>query len=222
MKQPPVYTGTIGVLAGAGPFAGVRTLERILAKAVDEGATSDEHFPQVLCWSTPMLGIAVDGRIEAGPGTLTAALDSLGGAGADVIGIACNSAHRMLAHQKRPGQVIDLIDELATAAAATGATRVGLLAASGALDSKLHATAFTKAGLTVTVPDRAGQQAVDAAIAGAVASGRSGDLTPVARTLDVELVVLGCTELDAGCCNGVACLDSVDVLAEALLDAVRP
>lgn len=214
----PVFTRNVGVLGGAGPFAGARTVTEIMRAAAAAGARTDDEFPTVVCHSNPNLGIGADGATDwSTAGALEDAVSALIASGAGIVGIACNSAHRALNSRRQPS-VVDLPAAIAAACATTGATRAGLLAASATLRSGMHANALEASGIEVVTPDASHQAAVDAAIIEATWAGRCPDLTAVAATLEqVDCVVLGCTELDASAVRGRRCIDSVEVLAATLV-----
>ena len=124
--------------------------------------------------------------------------------------------------------------------------RVGLLATTGTCRSELFARAFGQAGIEVLLPDQAGQESVMTAIYGPVIGGRraggikagvlDGGISSPRRLLwreagelvdaGAQAVVVACSEISMAvsldrseaAALGAPILDSMDVLADAILD----
>lgn len=235
------YVKTIGVLGGAGPYAPARTHTAIMAAAAGRGAHHDNEFPTVLCHSISTLNIGADGE----PGTdteaqLDAALQTLRAAGADIIGIACNSAHRSVAASSPDVIALPCAVAAAAAAATTGEKVAAVLAASSTITSGIHQRHLANVGVSSRIPPPAAQARIDAAIEFATRYGTCPNLADLVASLDTNLVILGCTELESSAVTGAAgrretgstagggagdatmhVIDSVVVLAEALEAAAR-
>ena len=122
---------TLGVLGGMGPAATLDFLQRLQAYTP---AKSDQDHLRVLVDINPKVPDRNVPGSGAGP-VLAEMAGALRGAGAEVLAIACNTAH---AHadliQRASGlPLIDLIETGAQAAARTGAMRAGVLGTKGAL-----------------------------------------------------------------------------------------
>jgi aspartate/glutamate racemase len=216
MVSRTVGVGSIGIIGGAGAFAGVRCARRVFDLAAEVGAVDDRDFPELRLVSLPGLGVGATGELadpSASRAALATAVAELSAAGCDTIGVACNSAHRL-----ELDGVVDLVDATvdATVRSWRGA-RVAVLSASASRHAGMYRSRFAARGVVVVEPDATQQQMVDAEIAAATATGRCGNLDRVVAGLDADVVVLGCTELDAAAVSNAPTVDSVDVLAAALL-----
>jgi aspartate racemase len=186
---------TLGLLGGMGPAATLDFLTKL--QAFTPAETDQDHIrviadinPQVPDRNVPGSG--------AGP-VLAEMAGALRGAGADVLAIACNTAH---AHadliQRASG--LPLIDMIATAASAardTGAVRVGVLATKGGLKLYREYLAAQAMGLVTLDPER------QAAFMSVLYKIKGGDTGPEARAamaaLAVELIAGGAEAVIAGC-----------------------
>ena len=224
---------TIGVLGGMGPAA-TADFFRSLVAAV--GAVSDQAHPPCFVYSAtwiPDRTAHLTGRAGAedpGP-ALAEAAGKLAAAGADVIAIPCNSAHAYL-DVMRSAVDVPILDMIGLAVKevarrAPDAGRVGILAASGAIQVGLYSRPLEKAGLRPLAPEPTVQAGVMAAIRSVKggATERDPRLTFAAEhlvDLGAEAIIAGCTEvplaLDADAC-AVPVVDAAQVLAAAALRA---
>jgi aspartate racemase len=137
---------------------------------------------------------------------LAAMAAGLAAAGADVLVIACNTAHAWLP-QIAAGAgipVLSMIDAAceALAAASPGARRIGLLAGQGCLDAGVYQDAFAERGWTTVLPGDEAQAAfMDAlyrikggAMGAAERAAFAACVSEVAGA-GAEAIVAGCTEV---------------------------
>ncbi len=240
---------TLGILGGLGPYAHVDLERKLLAAARElAGAVRDQDYPEWILSSvpqTPDRTAAIEGR---GPSPLPWLLRGLRRLeGADLVVVACNSAHHYL-DELRQATGIEILDMIGECAAAVGrrldaGARVGILATTGTLKSGLYHRALVDRGLRPLSPLDAGggeepQQRVMAAIygdsrlpgikaEGPTAAARDA----LARVAAVLVDDLGCQALIAACTEiplvlteaevcGVPLVDSVDVVVRVAISRV--
>ncbi|WP_182111582.1 MULTISPECIES: aspartate/glutamate racemase family protein [unclassified Actinotalea] len=161
---------------------------------------------------------------------------ALAAAGAEVVGILANTMHLVHDDVVRGAgpdvRVVHVVDAVAAAATALGATRVGLLGTRYTMSSRaLYPDRMAVVGVDVVVPgpddaDLVNRVIYDELVQGQVREeSRRAYLDVVARLADAgaQAVVLGCTELslllDATTPAPVPLLDSTSLHVTALLDA---
>lgn len=189
---------TLGVLGGMGPAATLDFLAKIQAFTP---AQSDQDHIRVLVDINPKVPDRnTPGSLE-GP-VLAEMAGALRGAGADVLAIACNTAH---AHagliQRASGlPLIDMIETGARAARDTGAMRAGVLGTKGAL--KLYREYLAAQAMGLVTLDAEKQEAFMALLY-RIKGGDTGaevrkGMKALAKSLmadGAEVVIAGCTEV---------------------------
>jgi len=206
---PPPDDFTIGIVGGIGPAATVDFMNKII-RHTDARCDQDhlrllvEHNPGIPDRTAHLLGRGADPT----PALLTACRRLQAG-GAALIAMPCNTAHAYLRHI-RPGLAIPVVDMLAEtvahiAAAHPGCTRVGLLATSGTIATRIYHEAARRAPFELLTPEPAWQARVMAAIYGeqGVKAGHTSgacvdDLRAAVAHLAARgatVMILGCTEL---------------------------
>lgn len=226
----------VGIVGGVGPAATVDFMEKII-RNTDARRDQDhiklivEHNPKIPDRTANLIADGEDPTIA-----LYAACKRLESNDADLIAIPCNTAHAYVAriqpHLSIP--IVNMLHETVSWIARhyRASARVGLLATSGTVASRVYHEAAAAAGFELLVPDQAHQQCVMEAIYGdnGVKAGHvDGECKRhlmaalehlVARGADI--VILGCTELPlilpqdpcfpiAG--RTVAVLDPTEILA---------
>jgi aspartate racemase len=215
MKEPL----TLGVLGGMGPAATLDFLTRLQAYTPAE---SDQDHLRVLVDINPKVP---DRNVPgSGAGAVLAEMaGALRGAGAEVLAIACNTAH---AHagliQRASGlPLIDLIETGAQAAAGSGAARAGVLGTKGAL--KLYREYLAAQAMGLVGPSPEGQdefmQVLYRIKAGDTGPEVKAAMVALADSLiadGAEVVLAGCTEVPLVLSPGdlkVEFIDPGDLLA---------
>ena len=213
---------TLGVIGGMGPAATVAFLARVQALTP---ATGDADHIRVVMDMNPQVPDrnTRPGEAEAELGAMARRLVQ---AGAEVLAMPCNTAHAQAAGVRAAGApFIDMIAATVTAAQATGARAVGVLATAGG--RALYAPALQAAGMRpVLLEDEDQARFMD--LVYAVKAGDVGpDRRAAMRTLGERLaagagvVVAGCTEvpllLDEGDLDAPL-IDSAEVLARACVE----
>ena len=221
----------VGVLGGMGPLATVDFLAKLVAATPAEGDA--DHVPFVAA-SIPQIPSRVAAILHGGESPLPALVDArdrLLAAGATLLAMPCNTAHRWHAELARGIgapflHIADAAVAEVAARVAPGAT-VGVVATDATRAIRLYSARLEGAGYRVAEPrDAADLEAVARGIAGvkrgeAAAGGRH--FARVVASLEragAAAVVLGCTEIPpglaaAGVDAGVPWIDPTDALARA-------
>ena len=197
----------LGVLGGMGPAA---TLDFLTKLQAFTPAKSDQDHIRVLVDINPKVPDRNLAGSGAGP-VLAEMAGALAGAGADVLAIACNTAH---AHadliQRASGlPLIDMIETGASGARDLGARRVGVLGTKGALRLYREYLAAQAMGLVSLDAER--QEEFMATIYKI----KSGDLGPAVQRemagYAADLVAAGAEAVIAGCTEAPLVMGPADV-----------
>jgi aspartate racemase len=219
----------VGIIGGMGPEATVELMRRVIAHTP---ASDDQDHIHLIAESNPKIPSRMAHLIEL-TGTdptpeLIRIAQNLQRAGADGLAMPCNTAH-CYASAIRSAVSIPLLDMVNLTvdriAARQTSARVGLLASTAVHLTGIYSRAFAARGIIPVIPRH--QEELMTLING-VKRGDKGPLAvqtlaEIARELagQSELVLIACTELSlisAGIENRVACLDSLDVLTQAIVD----
>lgn len=186
---------TLGVLGGMGPAATLEFLARLQAATP---ATRDQDHIRVLVDINPRIPDRNTDSAAAGP-VLGAMAAGLADAGAEVLAIACNTAHAYadIIRQASGLPLIDMIDLACEAARDVGARRVGVLGTPTAV--ALYSARLTGLGLEPVVPDAA-QQARFMELVYRIKAGDLGEdvrdgMADLAAGMDAQALIAGCTEV---------------------------
>ena len=239
----------IGVVGGVGPEAGFDLCRKVAAAT--RAVRDQDHLPLALLslpGSIPDRTAFLLGESDADPGpALADVAEALVAAGAEVVGVPCNTAHAPAifgAVRRRVGgrcTLVDMVDEVATVLAHDHAgRRVGVLSTTGTRAAGVYAERLAARGIAaISVPPDVQEAHVQPALYDATwgikATAPTVDPRAVAglerglRALvaaGAEVVVLACTEiplaLTARGSWGVPLLDATRVLARALVRESAP
>lgn len=197
---------TIGIIGGMGPEATADLFLKILNET--DAACDQAHVP-VLIDSNTAIADRTGAILSDGKDPLPEMIRSatrLEQAGADLLLMACNTAHyfyeRITPHVSIP--FLHMPRETAREAALRGYRRVALLATDGTVQTGVYRDAFRLVApeIELLLPDEGGQAALMDLIYGTVKAGRwERPVHGVAHALaalkarGAESFVLGCTEL---------------------------
>ena len=226
---------TLGIIGGMGPQATAELYMAVVGLFQRRfGARYDADFPPMLIHSVPAPEVVE--RLEderALAAMLAGSARTLEAGGAELIAIACNTAHVVFPDVEAAVSipVLHLPTLAARACAAAGHRRVGLLATGLTIDRGLYRAPCEAEGITLLELDP-GQRARVTEIIMAVLAG--GDLSAARAGLEALLMelraagadaaLLGCTDLGPvlrGLDTPLPVLDTTDILAEALVAAAR-
>jgi len=189
---------TLGVLGGMGPAATLDFLQKLQAYTPAE---QDQDHLRVLVDINPKVPDRNTPGSLAGP-VLAEMAGALRGAGADVLAIACNTAHAYAGMIQRASglPLVDMIETAARAAARGGAMRAGVLGTRGALKLYREYLAAQAMGLVTLPADRqeAFMQALYRIKAGETGPEVRREMAGLAKALvaeGAEVVIAGCTEV---------------------------
>lgn len=208
-KTAPKKPFKLGILGGVGPLATVDFMNKIIQST--PAKKDQEHIkmvveqnPQIPDRTANLLHNETDPTI-----TMFSTCKRLEAEGADAIAIPCNTAHAFVSSIQEHLN-IPIINMLTTTAEHIledygKQTKVGLLATSGTLQSKVYYDVLKAFGFEIITPDEAHQSYVMESIYGEKGV-KAGYTTGICKThilkaadfvsdLGAEVIILGCTEL---------------------------
>jgi len=200
---------TIGILGGMGPEATALFFELVVKNTLAQ--RDQAHVPVIVC-NLPQVPDRTAAILRDGPSPLpflVRGLKQLHGAGADFAVMPCISAHYYCPGlaARSPLPIVHLIEETAAEVAKLRPriTKVGLLATTGTVRSRIVHDIFEAAGLKVLMPGARGQERLMEAIygprgikAGATSGPPRRAILGLARSLvraGAQAIVAGCTEV---------------------------
>jgi len=243
----------IGVVGGLGPYAGLDLVKKIFDETV--ASTDQDHLPVTLVsfpGHIPDRSTYIADQAKPNPvPALMEVLRRLAASGCAVAGMPCNTAHapiifqvlsESLSAERQPIRLLNMIDASAESALRIdpGIRRVGILATTSTLRSRLYETALGALDVEAIGPEAAFQEEIVNPVIFDTEWGikaRSNPATDRARNqlLDgirhlrergAEAVILGCTELPLAVpesrFEGVPLIDSTRSLARALIHITFP
>jgi len=248
----------IGILGGLGPYAHLPLEKRLLDAAREyAGVVREQDFPEWILSSMPQTPDRTSATLGNGPSPMPWLLRGLRRLephrrqdgeeipGADSVLIPCNTAHIFL-HHLRSATSLPLLDMVSLCAQHVGhlvkpGTRIGLLATTGTLKSRLYHRALEANGLSALSPfesengEELQRDLVMAAIFGPAGSSQAGSqglknlgaaAVPHARRSllqAAELLVegMGCQALIAGCTEIHLAIPEKEVLGVPLVDPLE-
>lgn len=219
---------TIGIMGGMGPLATVDLMNKIIE--LTPAKIDQEHihlivdnYPQI-----PDRTKAIIGHGNDPLPFLKKSAKTLERAGADLIVIACNTAHYYLQDiQTAVGiPIINMPKETVRYITEVGLRCVGLLATDGTMATKLYQDSLRDKGIAILEPDEKTQVCVMKGIyavkAGDIATGKRLLAYAAQVMIDkgAEAVIAGCTEIPVilSKLEGIKLIDPTYVLAKRVVD----
>jgi len=220
----------LGIIGGMGAKAGAAFYDRLVDLTP---AHRDQDHIEVVLHANTSVPDRTEGILGIGPDPYPALLDSvrkLEGAGAQVIAIACVSAHYYIPRLREEATAVILnavdltVGKIMIEAAPDSG--IGVLGTTGAIKSELFQNALEREGLRpVILPSELQESLVMEAIYGAegIKAGKMADAgkrvaIAAAKLADMgaEAIIIGCSELplvlkEEDC--GVRLYDSMEILA---------
>jgi len=246
LSRPPK---TIGILGGMGPQAGFDLATKVTSQTAV--ARDQDHIPIVL-YSQPDIpdrtAYLADAEAPNPAPAIARAFMHLEDCGAEVAGLACNTAHTPLIFddvtdilQSRGSHlnILHLIEETVSGIkrAYPEVERVGVLGTVGTLSSRLYDQRLEAAGFAAIQPDHTDgltesiyNDVYGVKVCSSPASTEARDHVLEAieqvRTKGAQMVILGCTELPLAVpekdIGGLALIDPAVMLARALVNHAAP
>lgn len=195
---------TLGIIGGVGPLATMFIGEMIVRRT--KAKKDQEHLHTIIDNDTNIpdrTAFILDKTKENPVPVIIDDAKKLASIGANMIAIPCNTAHTFYDEiaECSPVPVLHMIRETAKRAYDLGAKRVGILATTGTLTSRMYQTALEEYGLTPVVPDEPIKEKVMSIIYDFVKAGKdvsAEEWQPIEEAmleLNCDRIVLGCTEL---------------------------
>ena len=220
----------IGIVGGMGPLATVELFRMLVERTK---SSSDAGHIRIFIDDNPQIPDRTAAILHGGESPVPAILASarsLERLGADFILIPCNTSHYFFG-QIQAGlsvEVLNMVRETALVLKSRGVERVGILATTGTVQGRVYETLFSSMGIASILPDAAQQEGImDFIYSGVKAGRRDYDASRFRATVDAligrgaQTLLLGCTEIAAGCARyGVALPDFIEpmrVLAESAI-----
>jgi aspartate racemase len=226
-NHPPI----IGIVSGIGPLAGSDILGKIFKNAaLIYHAVEDYEYPDVVLLNHGIKGVDYTAKLssafESNIITMSKTIESYG---ANIIGIACNTAHLYLNQITfNPSTTfINLIDEVSKEASKTKQKYL-LLTSKSSKDNRLYQNYLKKYGVDFKETDESQQTLLDQTIELIMAHKLEKASQSIQKVLlsakkqGFNSVIAACTELPIAienCKNiyGLKIIDSNDILSKALL-----
>lgn len=195
---------TLGIVGGVGPLATMFIGEMIVRRT--KAAKDQDHVNSIITNNTriPDRTAFIMGRSQDNPvPVMVADMEKLSSIGAEIIIIPCNTAHTFYEElqQGSPVPVIHMIRETMNRAAEQGAKKVGILATTGTVTSKVYQHAADEYGLEPVLPSQEIQEKVMSIIYDNIKAGKNADrsnwrdIVNYMENQGCDRVILGCTEL---------------------------
>lgn len=227
---------TVGVIGGLGPKATLDFYAKLINMTAAE--TDQEHLHVIINSNAkiPNRQNALSGKgPSCAPELIQSAL-ALESAGADFLVMVCNTAHVYETHIRESINIpfISIIRESVNHCLKTvpGLKRVGLLGATGCIDSNLYQDHFDHAGVDCLTLDRADQNdcmdLVYQIKANNIDFSVSLQMEKYAQSLvdrGAEVILAACTEIPLVLQDDfltIPLINSTDVLAESAIQYARP
>lgn len=229
---------TLGIIGGIGPESTIEYYRLFIAAYQER--VRDGSYPPVVINSInlqKMVELITAGRLPEVVEYLVAELRRLAGAGADVGLLSANTPHVVFDEVSRrsPLPLVSIVEAACAEAKARGLRRLGLFGTRFTMGGRFYPEVFSREGLTLVVPDEAGQEFIHERYMNELLKGvflpetREG-LLAIARRLrereGVEGLILGGTELPlilrGETAAGLPLLDTSRIHVRAALARVLP
>jgi aspartate racemase len=198
----------IGILGGMGPHATLDLFRKIIEATP---AQRDQEHLRIVVDNNPRIPDRTQAILGKGPSPLPIMIETaknLEKAGADFIVIPCHTAHSWLSELQESVSVpiIDMVEETARTISTEfpRLRRVGLIATTGTIKSRIYHQVFKRRGWEVIIPKETRQETVMKEIYGeeGIKTGKlekpKAKIIKVARELlrmGAEIIVAACTEV---------------------------
>jgi aspartate racemase len=226
---------TIGIIGGAGPMASCRLYQLIIEQCQQNyGCFADADFPRIIIDSYPFADMLSDTARKKNKQILVQQLqgcfDQLVKQGANVIAIACNTLHTLIADIILPPQVefIHITDTTKAYSKKCNLSRLLILATATTITQKLYQSDGNNDSKCI-VPNEHDQVVIDTIItdilSGNISQKNSLLLNAVVERYNADGVILGCTELPLlndrypiTTSPKIKVLDTLSILATTIVD----
>jgi aspartate racemase len=223
----------IGIIGGMGPLA---TADLIAKITQNTPVSREQEHLRLLVDSNPAIPDRNDAVSGTGPSPGPALVESarlLERSGADLLVIACNTAHHWFDEVASAVSVpvISMIDVTVHAAVDRTPARVGVMAITACLTTRMYQDALAAVGIESLTLDEAEQRAFTRTVEGIKAHGRTDALRAsmahhagILVDAGADLIIAGCTEIPIVLGETdlrVPVISSTDELARATVAVAR-
>lgn len=195
---------TVGVLGGLGPMATVYFYDMVVE--MTDAKTDQGHVDMIIMnrASTPDRTAYIIGKSEESPlDIIIKDAKRLENAGSDFLVLTCNTAHYFYKEISNNVAipVINMVEETVQHAINTGHRKIGILATTGNVQTKLYQSMCESKSVDYYVPDNEIQELVMKLIYDDVKAGKKANMNDFKRVIDslkengCDCAILGCTEL---------------------------
>lgn len=220
---------SIGILGGMGPLATCNMMEKIIGFT---SAEKDQDYPRIYVDCNTNIPDRTNAILNGGADPVPSMVESatkLESMGADFLIMPCNTAHYFYNDVSKNIEipVLHMVEETAKFIKEKGIKKVGLLATSGTVKSKLYTNFLNDCNIDVIIPDDTQQSKVMAMIYDGIKAGNMDfpvdDFMEVIRELkkqEAEIMILGCTELPIvwdRYCIDEAFVDPMEVISKVAI-----
>lgn len=219
----------LGVIGGVGPLSTAYFMEVVINKT--DVQTDQEHINMIVlndCTIPDRTAYILDSTKESPMQYMREDAKKLESYGCDLIVTPCNTAHYFIKELQEAVNIpiINMIEETARYLKEEGVQKVGIMATTGTITTKLFQTALEEVGLTPVIPSEENQANVMSIIYDEVKANKPIDpnkfksVVGELRLDGCEKVILGCTELSVlkkEYSLNEFYVDSLEVLAEVTI-----
>jgi aspartate racemase len=239
----------IGIVGGVGTFAGIDLYRKIYQHT--DARTDQDHLPVVLVSVPAKISDRtrfLQGEVEENPGiAIAGVIKTLAFAGAEIVGIPCNTAHSPLIFneilKRIPGNIklLHMIEEVGRHISINypEIRKAGILGTNGTYLSKVYTDVLSAYNIEAIYPEESLQKSLVhpaicnksygiKAFSDPVTERSRRDLLEAAASLvrqGSEAIVLGCSEIPLAIqetrIEQSIVIDSVSILAQALIENSR-
>jgi aspartate racemase len=230
-NKHPKIIGLLGGMSWPSTITYYREINRAM-----QSRFGGSHSARLLIWSDDyrrVESMQLAGDWEGAAEWIVASAQRLEAGGAEILGIACNTMHRLAnilrSHVHLP--LIDMVEATAAAVAARGCSAAGILATKLTLESGLYAQHLSRRGVQPLIPDAGDADLINRIIyeelcLGIVTAESRAAVGEIAVRLvarGADAIVLACTELgliiDPGYVEQTHVIDATQVHINALVEA---
>jgi aspartate racemase len=218
---------TVGIIGGIGPESTVEYYRLIIASYREQ--QQDGSYPAIIINSIDLqklLNLVATNELATATDYLVDEVNRLALAGADFGVLASNTPHIVFdeIRARSPIPLISIVAAACDAARALGLKRLGLFGTRFTMQGRFYADAFSRAGMTIVLPEKAEQDYIHEHYLGELVNGiflpeTRERLLAIAERLKahegIEALILGGTELPLilreAEHNGIAFLDTTKI-----------
>jgi aspartate racemase len=226
-------TKIYGIVGGLGADASAKLYLDIVNGTISQ---NNERYPAVLVWNIPIKKVDDEALMQEPRddknvvfNLLKDAVDRLSRAGANVIGIACNTIHFLIHKLPIYNNVsfLNIVDCTVEKIKNLNVSNVGLLATTSTIKSGIYSNPLSQHGINVILPNENDQRIVVEIIFKVLEKREDSrfkdEIKRIIKAMGVTTVILGCTELPLifkqSDIEDVIVIDTIEVLRESMMNA---